>query len=473
MPEPAAPSEAGMGGPPAPARRLGSRIDLTQGSLLRGIVRLSWPIVAGAFLNWLMGIADIKMVGYLGPEAIAAVGTSRGAIFTLMAIIFALSTGTQVLVARYTGEGDHDRVANVTRQAVILSVGFGVLLVPAGLWLSGPLLEALGAEGAVLAQGTAYMHAYFWGSVALMINFMIPAALNGAGDTLTPLLALVFVNAAHILLEWLLIFGVGPFPELGVAGAAWAVVASRSAAAVVMLWIVTSARFAIHMPVFSGWRVDLEAWGKMFYIGVPSSIQGFTRNLAYLLVLAVLNATPAASFAVAGYTVCGQIQMVAVMIGLALMSAAMTAVGQNMGAGDTARAERCGWTVMRISVVASVLLAGVFIGGSRWFIGFFTSDAEAMRWGVASLVWLSLALPFQMAGMAFSGALRGAGDTMSPLYASLLCTSVIGPALAWLLTIPLGMGPDGAWVGLTVALVLQAFVIGWLFKRGRWKQIRL
>lgn len=472
MPEGASNIEVGAA-PTGAAPRARGRVDLTQGNLLGGIVRLSWPIVAGAFLNWLMGIADIKMVGYLGPEAIAAVGSARGAIFTLMAIIFALSTGTQVLVARYSGEGNRAEVANITRQAIILSVLFGLLLVPAGVVFSRPLLASLGAQATVLDQGTVYMRVYFYGAVALMLNFLLSAALNGAGDTLTPLLALLFINAAHVLLEWLLIFGVGPFPHLGVAGAAWAVVASRSVAALALLWIVSSERFAIQMPLRQRWRADLTAWGKTFYIGVPASIQGFTRNLAYLLVLAVLNATPAGALAVAGFTVCGQIQAVGIMVGLALMSAAMTAVGQNMGANDARRAERSGWTVMRISVAISALMAAAFIGGSRWLIGFFTTDTETIRWGVASLVWLSLALPFQTAGMAFSGALRGAGDTMSPLYASLVCTSVVGPALAWVLAIGAHIGPDGAWVGLAVSLVLQGFLLGWLFRRGHWKEIKL
>ena len=153
------------------------RVDLTQGSLLRGIVLLSWPIVAASLLNWLMGVADIKMVGYLGPDAIAAVGTSRGAIFTLMAVVFAISTGTQVLVAHYIGEGRADRVANVTRQAIICSIIFGALMGPLGLWLSEPLLVRLGATGSVLRFGTAYMQAYFWGSVALMLNFMINSGI--------------------------------------------------------------------------------------------------------------------------------------------------------------------------------------------------------------------------------------------------------------------------------------------------------
>ncbi len=454
---------------PMPARR----VDLTQGSLLRGIVLLTWPIVAGAFLNWVMGVADIKMVGYLGADAIAAVGTSRGAIFTLMAVIFAVATGTQVLVARYTGEGRPDRVANVTRQAIILSLIFGVLMVPLGLWLSAPLLSKLGAQESVLAAGTIYMHAYFWGSVALMLNFMISSALNGAGDTLTPLFLLIGINVAHIALEWTLIFGPGPFPALGVAGAAWAVVISRSVAALIMLWIVTCGRFAVRVRLRASWRIDLSTWGKMFYIGIPSSIQGFARNMSYLLLLWVLNHTEGGMSAVAGYTICGQIQMVGVMVGLSLMSAAMTAVGQNLGAENPERAERSCWTVVRISAVAAVFMAATFILLGRPLIGFFTQDPEAIHWGYVSLVILSSVLPFVTVGMAFSGALRGAGDTLSPLWATLICTTGIGPVVAYVLAIGLKVGPTGAWFGLAVGIVLQVFVVGAIFKRGKWKTIKL
>ncbi len=457
-------------GPPANSTR---RVDLTQGSLLRGIVKLSWPIVAGAFLNWVMGVADIKMVGYLGPDAIAAVGTSRGAIFTLMAVIFALSTGTQVLVARYTGEGNHDKVANVARQAIILSIICGALLVPVGIFLSRPLLHALGAGGSVLDAGTAYTQAYMIGAVALMINFMITSALNGSGDTITPLLTLVFVNIANILFDWLLIFGVGPFPELGVPGAAWAVVISRTIASIVLLWVASSPRFSIGMSITSGWRIDLSAWRKMLYIGIPSSIQGFTRNLSYLMILWILNRTVEGMYAVAGYTLCGQIQMVAIMVGLAFMSAAMTAVGQNMGAGNPDRAYQSCWTVVKISVIASSLMAASIIVGGPWLIRFFTSDPEAVKWGQTSLTILSAVIPCIAAGMAFAGGLRGAGDTMSPLYASLICVTIIGPGLAYLFTVALGYGPTGTFYGLAIGIACQPIITGAIFQRGKWRTIKL
>ncbi|MFW5866685.1 MAG: MATE family efflux transporter, partial [Armatimonadota bacterium] len=346
---PAQPTDAVTEEPSMHSAAVKRRVDLTEGHLLHKIVLLAWPIVAASFLQWVMGVADIKMVGKLGPEAIAAVGQSRSAIFTFMTIIFAVATGTQVLSARYMGERNPERASDVTRQAIILSVLFGIVIIPLGYFFSPSVVSMMGAEGAVHEAATGYMRVYFFGAISLMINFMVISALRGAGDTLTPLWVLLGINLGNILFDYLLIFGVGPFPELGVEGAAWAVVTSRTIGAIIQLWIVTSGRFAIQMPLIARWKADLELWGKMLYIGVPSSIQGFTRNLAFLVVFWILNQTDAGRIAVAGYTVSMQLRMFGVMFGLALMSAAMTAVSQNMGADDPKRAERSGWTVMWIS----------------------------------------------------------------------------------------------------------------------------
>lgn len=467
------PAETAGPPPAAPATPAPRRVDLTRGHLGRGIVLLAWPIVTSSFLNWLIGIADIKMVGYLGKEAIAAVGTSQGIIFTLMSVIFAIATGTQVLTARYAGARQMDKVGEVARQTIICSVIFGVLLIPVGLLLSRPLLAMLGAEGEVLTQGAAYLQVFFWGSVLLMLNFMISSALQGAGDTLTPLYLLIFVNAANILLDWLLIFGIGPFPEMGVAGAAWAMVIARGIAAVVMLWIVGSGRFAVHVPLRGRWAIDWAIWSRMFYIGIPSSIQGFTRNISFLILLRILNWTHAGAHAVAAHTVAMQVQAFVVMGGLAMMSAAMTAVGQNLGAQDEKRAERSGWTVAAISFAGSVVAAILIITLGAYMVRFFTADAETIQWGVVALTILALALPFTTGSMAFSGALRGAGDTLSPLWASLICTSGIGPLLAYVLAVYGGLGPAGAWTGSAVAMVAQFLITAAIFKRGRWKKIKL
>ena len=450
---------------------LRGRVDLTQGHLLRSIVALSWPIVSGAVLNWIMGVADIKMVGSLGPSAIAAVGQSMSIIFTVQFVVFAVATGTQVLVARYTGARQPGRVTEVTRQSIILSFVAGLPMIPLGLLVSRTLLVWLGATGEVLDQGVIYTHAMFWGSVGMMLNFLLASALQGAGDSLTPLLMLVWINVAHIGLEYCMIFGVGPFPTMGVAGAGWAVVITRSLAAAVMLWLLGSGRFAVTVPWRGPWRIDWTIWGKMFYIGTPSSVQGLVRNLGYAALIGILNRTQAGEFAVAGHVTAGQWSSLGIFVGLSMMTAAMTAVGQNMGARNPQRAERSCWSVVNISSLTSIGLGLLCIAFARPLVGFFTDDPRALFWGHWALIYIAGSLPFATISMAFSGGLRGAGDTLSPLWATLIGTLVIGPGLGWLLALKMGIGPAGVWIGMVASMFAQAVVTGAIFKAGRWKKI--
>lgn len=449
------------------------RVDLTQGHLLRGIVVLSWPIVTGAALNWLMGVADIKMVGSLGAHAIAAVGQSQGIIFTVQFVVFAVATGTQVLVARYTGACRPDRVAEVTRQSIIIAFLTGLPLIPIGLLVSRTLLIWLGATGEALDQGVIYTHAMFWGSVGMMLNFLLASSLQGAGDTITPLLMLVWINVAHIGLEYLMIFGIGPFPEMGVAGAAWAVVITRGLAAVVMLWVVMSGRYAVVVPWRGPWHIDWSIWGKMFYIGTPSSIQGLVRNLGYAALIAILNRTAGGEYAVAGHVTAGQWSALGIFVGLAMMTAAMTAVGQNMGAKNPRRAERSCWSVVMISSVSSAALGLLCVIFARPLVSFFTDDPRALYWGHWALIYIAASLPFATISMAFSGGLRGAGDTLSPLWATLIGTLAIAPVLGWYLALHTSVGPVGVWIGMAVSMLAQALYTGYVFQLGHWKKIEL
>ena len=460
-------------GEPEPAPAVTRRVDMTRGHLLRQIVRLSWPIVAGSFVHWLMGVVDIKMVGTLGPAAIAAVGTSREAIFTFLTLIFAVATGAQVMTARYMGQHDPEKAADVCRQAVILGVIMTMILGPACYFLSGHLLALLGAQGETLTEGTRYMQTFFIGTLPLLLGFMLTSSLQGAGDTLTPLYVNVGTVAANIVLNWVFIFGVGPVPAMGVVGAAWGTVIARTFAGVAFLWVITSGKFALHLPIRSRWAIDLSLWRKMFYIGVPSSIEGFARNMGFLSLFWILNQTDAGRMAVAGYTIAVQIRMFGVMFGLALMSAAMTAVSQNMGAEDPDRAEKSGWTIIAISagVMGAMGLTQILLGEP--LIRFFTDSADTIHWGVIALVVLSLSLPFTGLSMGCAGSLRGAGDTLSPLYATLIFTTVVGPGTAYLLTVVMALGPIGAWIGLAVGGLLQSLMVAAIFKRGKWKQIEL
>ena len=457
---------------PQPGQMRGRRVDMTQGHLLRQIVYLSWPIVTASLLQVAVGIADIKMVGVIGSDAIAAVGMARSVVFTLIAIVFAVSTGVQVLVAQYSGSGDRANADATVKQGLItIAVATLAVVTPVGLALSGWIMARLGATEAVMAHGVPYLQILFGGMVFILLSFVITAALQGAGDTLTPLILLVFANALNILLNYLFIFGVGPFPRMGVPGAGVGTVVSRLLAALAGVIILMSGRFAVTVHRRRSWAIRWDLWRRIFYLGIPASIQGFTRSIAFMIIIKILSLTAAAMYAISAYTIAGQIQGVTILVGLAMMAAATTAVGQNIGAGDTQRAAASGWLSAKLAGGLSIVAAITYALLDPALIRLFSTDAQVIRVGTEALIVLAISEPFLTAAMSLSGSLRGAGDTYSPLYISLACTSVLVPLLCYLLAIAAGMGTMGVWIAFDIAMGAQCLLLVWKFGQGRWKKL--
>jgi len=458
-------------GTPGLGRR---RVDMTQGPLLRNIFYLSWPIVCSSLLQVMVSIADIKMVGTLGHEQIAAVGISRSVVFILMAMAMAVATGVQVLVAQYAGRGDSEGMDRTVKQGLIASAAITLgLVTPLGVLFSGWIMARMGASEQVMAHGVPYMQILFGGILFMILSFVITASLQGAGDTITPLVLLLFANAVNILVNYLFIFGVGPFPRMGVAGAAVGTVAARFLSGVIGILILTSGRFAVKLRWRRSWAVRWELVHRILFIGVPAGLQHIVRNLAFMVMLKILSLTAAGMYAVSAFTVAQQIQMVTGMVGLALMGAAMTAVGQNVGAGNFRRAAASAWTSVAIAVSISAAAAATY-GLLRFrLIALFNADPEVVRIGGQALMVLAFAEPFLTAGMSLSGALRGAGDTYSPLYISFFTISFIGPVISYVLAIVMGMETLGVWLGLACAQVAHCLLIARKFRQGRWRQLRM
>ena len=449
-----------------------SRVDMTHGSLLRQTVYLSWPIVAASLLQVAVGIADIKMVGVLGPEPIAAVGMARSVIFTLVALVFAVSTGVQVLVAQYSGRGDEVTADRVVKQGLVAATVITLAVItPVGVIFSESILRLLGANQQVLVHGTPYLQIMFAGMLFLVLSFVIVAALQGAGDTLTPLILLLVANVLNIGLNYLLIFGVGPFPRLGVPGAGVAAIVARTLTTLAGLAILISGRFAVSLRIRSSWALRWELIHKIFYLGIPAAIQAFTRNIAFMLIIKILWLTVAGVYAISAWTVAGQIRAVTIMVGLAFMAAATTAVGQNVGANNYQRAQSAGWLSAKLAAGLSVGAALSYALLARILMQLFTDDSRVIAIGVQALVVLAISEPFLTAGMSLSGSLRGAGDTYMPLYVSLTCTSVLAPLAAFVLAIWLGLDTLGVFIGFALAIAVQFGLLAWKFADGYWKDL--
>jgi len=435
---------------------------------------LSWPIIGAYLLQVAVGIADTKMVGVLGAVQLAAVGTANGVMFFFVSISFAVSMGVQILVAQYMGRGDAENTEQVIRQGLIAAVAIALLIVsPWGVMLSGWIMKLMGADGEMVAHGAPYLQLMFGGMVFLVLSFVITGALQGAGDTITPLVILLVANLVNIGTNYLFIFGVGPFPEMGVAGAAVGTLISRVLSAVAGLLVLASGRFALVLHPRRSWRLRWDVLKRLLALGFPGSLQGITRNFGFMVMIRVLALTTAGTYAIAAYTVSMQIRMVTTMVGLALMAAATTAVGQNVGARSIKRAGRSAWIIMTVAAGVSTAAAATYSRFGGYLTSLFNDDAQVVGIGAQALLWLAFSEPFLTSGMVLAGALRGAGDTLSPLWISIISITLVGPVTAYALAIPIGMGTLGVWLGINIGIWLQFSMLLTQFQRGNWKRLHV
>ena len=444
--------------------------------LLAQVWRLAWPTVVYALLQTLVGLVDVYMVGRLGPgpDAIAAVGFGRHVLMLVMVGVLALSTGTTTLVAQFTGAGRRRDAGRVVGQALLSMFVLGLALGVVGALLSRRLLVLMGAQGMVLEQGDGYLRLVLAGAAFMLVNFAVAASFRGAGDTLTPLKIALSVNGINVLGNYLFIFGIGPFPMLGVAGAAVGTILARATGAGIGVILLVSGRYRAHCRLDrqAGW-FDLSLIKRMLNIGLPAAVQGFFRNGARLLFYTIVATSAAGAVATAALTVGSYVRMVTIMPSLAFQVAATALVGQRIGAGDWKQAEAFGWeTVKLCTVIMAVVTAALFVFAPA-MVGIFTEDRAVVALGGTMLRYFALGQLFSAVSITVGGGLIGAGDTRPPLYYTIVSQWLLMLPLAWVLVRKVGLDPEGAWMAFAIAPVLQAALTVQRFRSGKWKHIRV
>lgn len=457
----------------SPKNRIHQQRNLTEGSIVKNILYLSWPIVVSSLLQTTMGIADTLMVGALGPESLAAVGMSRFIFMVVLVFILSVSTGSQVFVARYFGAEDKEGATRVTDQALILSGILAVALMSLGLLLSPVFLKALGAEHNVLTLGIPYMQIIFGGVFFMVLNFIISSILDGAGETRVSLKILFLINVINIVLNYFLIFGIGGFPRLGIQGAAWGTVISRTLGAAMGLWILWSGRFAIRTNIFARLVADLPLMRKIINIGLPVGFQGIIRSTTGTLLLWFVANTVHGTYAIAALTIGLQVEAISFMPGIAFGSGATTLVGQNLGAQKPCRAKKSGLNAIWIATFLMSAVGAGFCIFAEQIITMFTEDIIAISIGADYLRIIAYSQPFLALIMVSSGSLRGAGDTKTPLIYSIIHSWFVRIPLIYLLGFSLGLQTTGIWWALTISTVTQGLATYWKFRQGKWQEIKL
>jgi putative MATE family efflux protein len=448
----------------------GTRHDYTRGPIGRAIFLLAVPMVLEMLMESVFAIVDVFWVAKLGASAVATVALTESMMAIVYSLAFGLAIGTTATVARRVGEKNAAGAADAAVQAVTLGVLVSLVLGVFGGVFAPDLLRLMGAGPDVLQQGTGYARVMLAGSASVFLLFVINAALRGAGDAAVAMRVLWLSNAINLVLDPLLIFGIGPFPELGVTGAAVATTIGRGTGvlfAASRLWK-GAGHLAVHrehLQVHAGamWRLV-----RLSSTGTFQILIGTTAWIGLVRILASFG-----SVAVAGYGIAIRIVIFAILPAFGLSNAAATMVGQSLGAGDPARAEQAVWTAGRYNLAFLGALGVLFVAGAPWIVAAFTAEPDVARVATLGLRIIALGFPLYAFGMVLTQSFNGAGDTWTPTCINLCVFWLFEIPLAWYLARQTGLAYRGAFVAIMVAYVALALVSAVIFRQGRWKLTRV
>ncbi len=445
----------------------GSRQDYTELTIDRAIVLLAIPMVLEMFMESLFGVVDVFWVAHLGSDAITTVGLTETALTVLYAIALGLSAAATAMVARRIGEKREDEAASAAVQAILIGVILSAVTAGIGFVFSADLLRLMGASDHVVAIGTGYTRTILGGSATIFLLFLINAVFRGAGDAATAMRALWISNGINLLLNPCLIFGLGPFPHLGITGSAVGTTIGRGVGVLFQIYVLTSGRSQVAVRA-RDLRVDLRLIGKLLGLSGGGIFQYLVQMGSWICVVRIIATFGSA--AVAANTLAIKILIFVILPSWGLSNAAATLVGQNLGAGKPDRAEYSAW---RTGLINMLFLGGVgvlFIVFAGPIVALFTDDPAVLPLAARALRCFSFGNVSYAYGMVITAALNGAGDTYSPTVLNIIAFWVIEVPLAYALSLHTSLGVSGAfWSVVTGDSVLAGLGVLW-FRRGTWKR---
>ena len=440
--------------------------DPTQGRIERAIVLLAIPMVLEMVMESLFAVVDIFFVSRLGPEAVAAVGLTESLLAMVYTVAMGLSIGVTAMVARRVGEGDREGASTAAVQAIALGAAVAAVIGVLGALNAPRLLAMMGADAEVVRTGTSFTRVMLAGNASVLLLFMMNAAFRGAGDAAIAMRVLWFANAINIALGPLLIFGVGPFPELGLVGAAIATTTGRSAAVLVQFLVLAHGSGKLRVAA-RHLRVRLEVMARLVRLSGTGMFQVFIATASWMGLVRILSGF--GSEALAGYTIAIRVVLFALLPAWGLANAAATMVGQGLGAGDPDRAERAVWMAGRMNLYFLGSVGVIFMVFAPWIVALFGGGPATLEYATECLRVVSAGFFFYAYGMVITQSFNGAGDTWTPTLLNLCCFWALELPLAWILARGLGLGPMGVFVSVTVAFSVIAGASAVLFRRGKWK----
>ncbi|MCP4544145.1 MAG: MATE family efflux transporter [Chloroflexi bacterium] len=441
--------------------------DLTSGNLHRNIWRLAIPMILEMGVFNVFQILDTLWVGKLGSAALAAVTISVTIRWVLNSLANGLGIGGLAVVARRIGEGDKKAAAHAASQTILLGVIVSFLVGALGLVLARPMLVLMGADAEVLPLGLVYLRITLSGLFTLVLLFAINSILRGAGDARWATIVSITVTVVTVMTEWVLIFGWGPFPALGIAGSAWGFVLGFGSGVVLQIAILLSGKAHIRISL-RDMKPDPVLMWQIIRIALPSTGQMIFRSSSRLIIVALVGLY--GTFATAGYGVANRLLLVALIPGFGLGNAAGTLVGQNLGARKPDRAEQSAWWVSAYAGVYMIIVVALLFTFAGPLIALFDPTPQVVEIGTECIRIVAPSMILVIVGVVLARGFDGAGDTVPAMVVNLVTLWGIEAPMAFGMAQWLGLGITGIWWGRVIANAANGLLFAIWFRLGRWKR---
>jgi putative MATE family efflux protein len=445
----------------------GVELDYTQIPLSQAIFFLAVPMVLEMVMESVFILVDVFFVAKLGSDAVAAVGLTESVITIVYAIAVGLTMAITALVARRIGEKDPEQAAHTAVQAIYISFAISLPISAGGIIWAKDLLRLMGGSESLIQTGYGYTEILFGGNATIMLLFVINAIFRGAGDAIIAMRALWLANSINIVLDPCFIFGLGPFPELGVSGAAVATTIGRGLGVVYLLWILFCGKHRIKV-MRKQLYLDFKIIGQIIRVSFGGILQYLVATASWIALVRIVAIF--GSSVIAGYTIAMRVIGFTFLPSWGVANAAATLVGQNLGADNPERAEKAVWRIALVNLVFLGIISAILVLIPKAIVEVFTNDPGIIPYGIDCLFYIALCYPFLAYGLVMIQSFNGAGDTYTPTWINFFCYWVFQIPLAYLFAITFQYEAKGAFIAIAISESFLAIVSIVIFRRGRWKE---
>ena len=448
----------------------GKEIDYTKGSIRKAIFLLSVPMILEMCMESIFALVDIAFVSQISTNAVATIGLTESVITLVYAVAVGLSMAATAVVARRIGEKDTSGANKAAVQVIVLGILVSIIVSVFGILYPKEILGLMGGERDLIEEGYRYTQILFGGNITIVLLFLINAIFRGAGNASMAMWVLILSNGLNIMLDPIFIFGLGPIPEYGVAGAAIATTIGRGVAVVFQLFILFYGATRIKLA-FKDIMINISVMWNLIKVSLGGIGQFIIGTSSWIFLMRIMSEF--GSEVLAGYTISIRIMMFTMMPAWGMSNAAATLVGQNLGAKKPDRAETSVWKTGKYNAWFMLIVSFFYFAFAEVIVGWFSPQPEEIKYGALSLQIITAGYVFYAYGMTITNAFNGAGDTKTPTVINFFCFWVLQLPFAYIAAIWLDWGPTGVFWAITIAEVLIAIIAIFWFKKGKWKLVEV